>query len=129
MVLLRIVCQLILFIVGWDIFFYVVDISCEVDIVCVRYFMNIVFDYVDKVCVSDVVFVDYCENIWEMLVRFGGVCYGDVMDKIMYQKLDFIIKEYYKEFLKQWKKNEDCIKDKMNELEIVMELIGNEGEI
>ena len=62
------------------------------------------------------VFVNYCDNIRETLVRLGGARYGDAMDKITHQKSDPITEEHYKEFLKQWKKNEDCIKDKMNEL-------------
>ena len=63
-----------------------------------------------------------------MLVRLGGARYGVAMDKIMHQKLDPITKEHYKELLTQWKKNEDCIKDKMNELENTTESTGDEGE-
>ena len=129
MVLLRTVCQLTPPIAGWDTPPHAADTSREADIARVRYFMNTVLDHADKARVSDAVFVDYCENIREMLVRFGGARYGDAMNKITHQKLDPITKEHYKELLKQWKKNEDCIKDKMNELENATESTGNEGEI
>ena len=91
--------------------------------------MNTLHDHADKAHVSDVVFVNYCENIREMLVRLGGAGYGGAMHKIMHQKLDPITEEHYKELLKQWKKNEDGIKDKMNELENATESTGDEGEL
>ena len=129
MVLLRTVCQLPPPTAGWDVPPHVADIGCEADIARVRYFMNTVHDHVDKARVSDTVFVNYCGNIREMLVRLGGAGYGDAMDKIMNEKMDPMTEEHYKELLKQWKKNEDCIKDKMNELENVTESTGNEGEL
>ena len=91
--------------------------------------MNTLHDHADKAHVSDAVFVNYCENIREMLVRLGGAGYGGAMDKLMNEKMDLITEEHYKELLKQWKKNEDCIKDKMNEVENATESTGNEGEL
>ena len=129
MVLLRTVCQLTPPTAGWDAPPHAADISCEADIARVRYFMNTVLDHADKTRVGDEVFVNYCENIREMLVRLGGARYGVAMDKIMHQKLDPITKEHYKELLTQWKKNEDCIKDKMNELENATGSTGNKGEL
>ena len=129
MVLLRTVCQLTPPTAGWDAPPHAADTSREADIARVRYFMNTLHDHADKAHVSDAVFVNYCGNIREMLVRLGGAGYGDTMDKIMHQKLDPITEEHYKELLKQWKKNEDCIKDKMNELENATESTGDEGEL
>ena len=128
MVLLRTVCELAPPTAGWDAPPHSADTSHEADIARVRYFVNTVFDYSDKASVSDAVFVNYCEKIREMLVRLGGTHHGDAMDKIMHQKMDPITEEHYKVLLKQWKKNEDCIKDKMNELENTMEASGDESE-
>ena len=128
MVLLRTVCKLTPPTAGWDAPPHAVDISHEADIARVRYFMNIVLRNAEKARVSDVVSVTYCENIREMLVRLGGARYGDAMDKIMHQKTDPITEEHYKELLKQWKKNEDYIKGKMNELDSATESFGYEGE-
>ena len=128
MVLLRTVCQLTSPTAGWDAPPHGADTSREADIARVRYFVNTVLYNADQGRVSDVVFVNYCENIRETLVRLGGAGYGDAMDKIMNQKMDPITEEHYKELLKQWKKNEDYIKDKINELENATDSTGNEGE-
>ena len=128
MVLLRTVCQLTPPTAGWDAPPHAADTSCEADIARVRYFMNTLHDHADKAHVSDAVFVNYCENIREMLVRLGGAGYGEAVDKIMDQKMAPVTQEHYKELLMQWKKNEDCIKDKMNELENAMEASGGEGK-
>ena len=128
MVLLRTVCELTPPTAGWDAPPHASDTSPEADIARVRYFMNTVLDHADKSRVSDAVFVNYCENIRGTLVRLGGAAYGDAMDKIVNQKMDPITEEHYKELLMQWKKNEDCIKDKMNELDSATESSGDEGE-
>ena len=39
-----------------------------------------------------------------------------------------ITEEHYKQLLMQWKKNNDCIKDKMNQLGNAKESTGDEGE-
>lgn len=128
MVLLRTVCELTPPTAGWDAPPHAADTSREADIARVRYFMNTVLDHADKARVSDAVFVNYWENIRGTLVRLGGAGYGDTVDKIMNQKMDPVTEEHYKELLKQWKKNEDCIKDKMNELDSAMEASGDEGK-
>jgi len=128
MLLLRTVCELTPPTAGWDAPPHAVDTSREADIARVRYFMNTLLDHADKSRVSDAVFVNCCENIRETLVRLGGARYGNAMDKIMHQKTDPITEEHYKELLMQWKKNEDCIKDKINELDRATESSGDEGE-
>jgi len=128
MVLLRTVCELTPPTAGWDAPPHAVDTSREADIARMRYFMNTLLDQAGKSRVSDAVFVNYCENIRKTLVRLGGAGYGDAMDKIMHQKTDPITEEHYKELLMQWKKNEDDIKDKINELHSATESSGDEGE-
>ncbi|KAL9975269.1 hypothetical protein ACROYT_G012415 [Oculina patagonica] len=126
MVLLRTVCELTPPTAGWDAPPLTADSSREADIARVRYFINTVFGHADKASVSDVVFLNYCENIREVLVRLGGTGYGDAVDEMKNQNMDPLNEEHYKELFKQWKKDEDCIKDKMNELESVMEASGEE---
>ena len=128
MILLRTVCELTPPTAGWDAPPHAVDFSREADIARVRYFMNTVLDHGNNALVSDAIFVNYCENIRGTLVRLGGAGYGDAMDKSMHQKMDLITEKHYKELLKQWKKNEDDIKDKMNELHSGTESSGDEGE-
>jgi len=128
MLLLRTVCALTPPAAGWDAPPHAADTSCQADIARMRYFMSAVLDHAEKARVSDAVFVNYCENIRETLMRLGGARYGDAVDKIMHQKMDPITEEHYKELLIQWKKNEECIKDKMNELDSATESSGGEGE-
>ena len=90
--------------------------------------MNTVFRHADKACVSDAEYIHYWENIREVLVRLGGTGYSDAMDKIMNQKMDSVTEEHYKELLKHLMKKEDSIKDKMNDLQSVLETSGDEGE-
>ena len=116
---------------GWDAPTHAAHTSCETDVARVRYFVNTVSTvlyHADQGRVSDVVFVNYCKNIREMLVRLGEDGYGDVMDKIMNQEIDPITEEHYKELLKQWKQREDCIRYKMNELENATDSTGDEGK-
>ncbi|KAL9975261.1 hypothetical protein ACROYT_G012405 [Oculina patagonica] len=126
MVLLRTICELTPPTAGWDTPPLAADCSREADIARVRYFINTVFSHEDKAFVSDAVFMDYWENIREMLVRLGGAGYGDAVDEMKNQNMDPLTEEHYKELFKQWKKNENCVKDKMNELESVMEASGEE---
>ena len=128
MILLRTVCELTPPTAGWDAPPHSADTSREADIARVRYFMNSVLDLADQARVSDAVFVNLCENIRGMLVRLGGTHSGDAMDKIMHQKMDPINMEHYNELLRQWKKKDDSIKDKINELESAVETSGDEGK-
>ena len=124
MVLLRTVCELTPPTAGWDTPPLPADTSREADIARVRYFINTVFSHADKASVSDAVFMNYWENIREILVRLGGAGYGDAVDEMKDHNTDPLTEEHYKELLKQWKKKEDCIKDKM---ESAMEYSGSEG--
>lgn len=91
--------------------------------------MNTVFGHAEEACLSDAEYIDYWGNIRDVLMRLGGTDYRYVMEVIKNQKTDPATEEHYKELLKQWKKNEDRIKDKMNERDSAMELAsGDEGE-
>ena len=128
MVLLGIVCKLPPPAAGCEVPHHVAHASREADIARVRYFINIMLTHADKASISDDVFTDYWDNIREMLLRLSGDGYEDAMDKMENQKMDSSTQEHYKELLKQWKKNKDCIEEKMNELESAMKGSGNEGE-
>lgn len=55
-------------------------------------------------------------DIWDVFVRLGGLIYGVVIDKLKIQVMDFLVEEYYKDLLKQLKKDDDDVKDKIEEL-------------
>ncbi len=128
MVLLRTVCELTPPPAGWDAPPLTADSSREADIARVRYFINTLFGHADKASVSDAVFMNYWESIREMLMRLGGTGCGDAVDEMKNQSMDPLTEEHHKELFKQWKKDENFIKDKMNELESVMKTSREEGE-
>ena len=66
---------------------------------------------------SDAVFSSYWQQIHDTLVRLGGADYEDVSEQMRCQEMDVLSEEHFRELLKQWRKVEDNIKDKLNELE------------
>ena len=121
MVLLRNICGFSSPITGWDTLPAVRDISREADIARVKYFRNSVYAHAEHASVDDVTFNTYWQDIRDTLVRLGGVNYGAAIDNLETECMDPEIEDHYKELLNQWKKDEDNVKDKLNE-------IGNEIE-
>ena len=116
-VLLRTICNLSPPPAGWDTPPLTADTSRESDIARVKYFMNAVSKYAGEGSVSGAVFSSYWQQIRDTLVRLGGADYQDVVDEMKDQNMELMDEEHFKELLKQWKKVEDNIRDKLNELE------------
>ena len=74
------------------------------------------------------VFSSYWQQIHDALVRLGGADYEDVIEKMRSQQIDLLNEEHFRELLKQWRKVEDNIKDKLNELESA-EALKRAGEL
>ena len=129
LVLLRTVCELRTPAAGWDAPPHAADISREADIARVKYFVSTVFGHADSASVSGVVFTKYWDNLREVLVRLGGTGCEGAISKMKNQKLDPFTEEHYKELLKQWKKNDDNLKNKMNELQSEIGASDVEGEL
>ena len=116
-VLLRTICNLSPPPAGWDIPPLTADTSRESDIARIKYFMNAVSKHAAEGSFSDAVFNSYWQQICDTLVRLGGADYGVVINEMKYQDIEFLDGEHFRELLKQWKKVEDDIKEKLNELE------------
>ena len=116
-VLLRTICNLSPPPAGWDIPPLTADTSRESDIARIKYFMNALSKHAAEGSVSDAVFSSYWQHVRDTLLRLGGANYGDTIDKMKDQDIEFLDEEHFRELLKQWKKVEDDIKDKLNELE------------
>ena len=116
-VLLRTICNLSPPPAGWDTPPLTADTSRESDIVRIKYFMNAVSKRATEGSVSDAVFSSYWRQLRDTLVRLGGAYYGDAVDEMKDQDIEFLDEEHFRELLKQWKKVEDDIKEKLNELE------------
>ncbi|KAL9984430.1 hypothetical protein ACROYT_G006719 [Oculina patagonica] len=116
MVLLRNICGLPSPATGWDTFPALTDVSREADIARVKYFRNTVYAHAEHASVDDATFNTYWQDIRDTLVRLGGVQYRAAIDNLETECMDPEIEDHYKELLSQWKKDEDNVKDQLNEI-------------
>ena len=116
-VLLRTICNLSPPPAGWDTPLLTADTSRVSDIARIKYFMNAVSKHAAEGSFSDLEFNSYWQYIRDTLVRLGGADYEDVINEMKDQDIEFLDGEHFRELLKQWKKVEDDIKEKLNELE------------
>ena len=121
MVLLRNICGLTPPVTGWDALPPVTDTSVEADIARVKYFRNTVYGHADQASVDDAAFNAYWQDIWDALVRLGGASYGVAIDDLKNECMDPEFEDHYEELLKQWKKDDDNIKDILQEIDRKLE--------
>ena len=116
-VLLRNICGLSPPATGWDHLPPAANTSIADDIARVKYYRNTVYGHASKASVDDFSFSTYWKEIREALVRLGGAQFQVDIDKLEYDCMDPDIEEHYRELMKQWKKDDDSIKDKLREIE------------
>ncbi|KAL9965540.1 hypothetical protein ACROYT_G029354 [Oculina patagonica] len=117
MVLLRNICGLHAPVTGWDSLPPPSDTSKEANIVRVKYYRNTVYGHASQASVDDATFNTYWQDISNALVALGGASYGAAINNLKNECMDPDTEEHYRELLKQWKKDEDSIKDKLDEIE------------
>ncbi|XP_078379483.1 uncharacterized protein LOC144662531 isoform X1 [Oculina patagonica] len=116
-VLLRNICSLSPPVAGWDALPPPADTSIADDIARVKYYRNTVYGHASQASVDDTSFNTYWPEIREALVRLGGPSYRADIDNLEHDCMDPDIEEHYRELMKQWKKDDDSIKDKLEEME------------
>ena len=116
MILLRNLCGFTAPLTGWDAMPAVTDLSREADITRVKYFRNTVYGHAENASVDDVKFNDYWCDIRDTLVRLGGVSYKAAIDDLRNECMDPEVEDHYMELLSEWKKDEDNIKDQLDEI-------------
>ena len=116
MILLRNLCGFTAPLTGWDAMPAVTDLSREADIARVKYFRNTVYGHAENASVDDVKFNDYWCDIRDTLVRLGGVSYKAAIDDLRNECMDPEVEDHYMELLSEWKKDEDNIKDQLDEI-------------
>ena len=116
-VLLRTICNLSPPPAGWDTPPLTADTSRESDIARIKYFMSAMSKHAPEGSCSDAVFRSYWQHIRDTLLRLGGADYEGLIDEMKDQDIEFLDEEHFRELLKQWKRVEDDIKEKLNELE------------
>ena len=116
-VLLRNICGLKSPVTGWDKLPSLGDISCEADIARVKYFRNTIYGHAEKASVDDVTFQQYWHDIREALVRLGGAQYAVAIDTLKTESMDPELEDDFIDLLKEWKKDDDDIKDRLSDME------------
>ena len=116
-VLLRNICSLSPPATGWDSLPPATNTSIADDITRVKYYRNTVYGHASQAAVDDISFSSYWQEIREALVRLGGAYFRADIDKLEHDCMDPDIEEHYRELMKQWKKDDDSIKDKLEEIE------------
>ena len=116
-VLLRNICSLHTPTRGWDELPPATDIRIEDDIARVKYYRNTVYTHAHQASVDNSSFSAYWHEIREALVRLGGAHFGAKIDNLEHDFMDPVVEEHYRELMKQWKIDDDSIKDKLKEIE------------
>ena len=117
MVLLRNICGLTPPAAGWDALPSPTDVNCEDDLARIKYYRNTVYGHAAQAAVDDANFNDYWMKIRDTLVRLGGAVYEAAIDGVKYDCMDPEMEEHNIEMLKQWKMDEDRLKDKLDDVE------------
>ena len=116
MVLFRNMCGLAAPSSGWDALPPPTDVSLEADIARVKYYRNTVYAHAECASVDDRTFKRYWCEIRDTLVRLGGVAYKAAVDNLETECMDPEVEEHYKELLRQWKNDEDNLKDELKKI-------------
>lgn len=116
-VLLKNICGLKPPVTGWDRLPSPADTSSEADIARVKYFRNTIYGHAEKASVDDVTFQQYWHDIREALVRLGGPQYAVAIDTLKTESMDPELKDDFIDRLKDRKKDDDDIKDRLSEVE------------
>lgn len=126
MVLLRNICNLPTPVTGWDNLPPATDISPEADIARIKFYRNTVYAHASRASVDDASFHDYWQDIRNTLVRLGGTdTYEEVIDRLANDSMDPAIEQRYRELLKEWKKEEDSMRVKLDEIDKKLDDLAN----
>ena len=117
MVLLRNICGLAPPSTGWDSLPPSTDLSKQANIARLKYYRNTVYGHASQASVDDVAFNNYWLDISNAIVGMAGAGYGAAINKLKIECMDPDTEEHYRQLLKQWKEDEDNVKEKLQEIE------------
>ena len=117
MVLLRNICHLTPPVSGWDKLPSAADTSTEANIARVKFYRNTVYGSAFQASVDDATFNTLWQDISQALVALGGASYRAAIDKLKNECMDTdAAEERYRELLKKWRRDEDSIKEKLEDM-------------
>ncbi|XP_068745826.1 NLR family CARD domain-containing protein 3-like isoform X1 [Montipora capricornis] len=93
------------------------DNSCEANIARIKYYRNEVFAHASQGSVDDATFNMLWQDISNALLSLGsGTTYASAISRLKTECMDPDFEEHYRELLKQWKKDDDNTKERLDEL-------------
>ena len=115
MVLLRNICGLAAPATGWDSLPHASDTSVEANIARVKHYRNSVYGHASQAFVDDPTFNSFWQDVSAALVVLGVD--AAAITKLKTETIDPDMETHYRELLKEWKKDEDNVKDKLKKME------------
>ncbi|CAH3152027.1 unnamed protein product [Porites evermanni] len=115
MVLLRNICGLAAPATGWDSLPPASDTSVEANIARVKYYRNSVNGHASQASVDNPTFNSLWQDVSAALVVLGVD--AAAITKLKTETMDPDTEKHYRELLKEWKKDEDNIKDQLDRME------------
>ena len=103
---------------SWDILPHDSDNSIEANIVRIKYYRNTVYGHATQASVDEPTFHALWPKISNALLALGSAAsYTSAISRLKTECMDPAVEEHYCELLKQWKKDDDNTKDKLEKLE------------
>ena len=93
------------------------DHSLSADILRVRHFRNSLYAHVTKASIDETSFNRYWSNIREVFLRLGGAKYDKEISKMKTESMNPDAEEGYKSLLKEWQKQDDDIRDRLESID------------
>ena len=100
---------------SWDSLPPASDTTVEANIVRVKYYRNSVYGHAKQASVDDPTFNSLWQEVKAALVALGVD--ATAITKLKTETMDPDMEKHYQELLKEWKKDEDNIKDQLDRME------------
>ena len=97
---------------GWDRPPPTENIAPEADIVRITLYRDTVYSYATRAAVDDKTFKLYWKDITDVLVRLGGACYQNAINRIKTECMTSDFEKYYRELLRNWYQDDDTIEER-----------------
>ena len=88
------------------------NITPEADIIRITLYRDRVYSYAEGGTVDDETFNLYWKDITDVLVRLGGACYQNAIDRIKTECMTSDFEKYYRELLNNWHQDDDTIEER-----------------
>ncbi|XP_068685950.1 NACHT, LRR and PYD domains-containing protein 6-like [Montipora foliosa] len=110
---------------SWDILPPASDNSIEANIVRIKYYRNSVYGHASQASVDEPTFHALWLEISNALLALGSAAsYTSAISRLKTECMDPDVEEHYRELLKEWKKDDDSTKDKLEQLEEMLKTQG-----